>query len=93
MERDIIDIVELMDAPRLSERIEIERIVRNEKRILYALALVFNYGKMKGKQEVRDPRYRTLKRISRKYGEKYREPKMTVHQFLTYYGSSKNENE
>ncbi len=48
---------------------------------------------MKGKQEVRDPRYRTLKRISRKYGEKYREPKMTVHQFLTYYGSSKNENE
>lgn len=82
MEKDLIDIVELMECPRLNEWEEINRLVEYDKRIIYLLSNVFNYGKMKGKQEVRNPAYRTLKKMP----ERFRDPKMTVHQYIEYLG-------
>ena len=84
---NITEIVKRMDDPRLSEWQQLMDLYASNEHMIAIVVYAFNYGKMKGKQEERLPEYRMLKRLTRKYGEKCREPKMSVEEILNVINS------
>lgn len=84
MEKDIIKIIDHMEAPRLSEWLDLIKLFKKDSRSFYLMMNAYNYGKMKGKQEARLPEYRILKKLTKKYGKNKMEPRMNVKELLEF---------